>query len=122
MTTAITKELLKALRADIDTALKAVGEKHGVLLRAGNCSFTEVSATFKLEATAGATSAADAATLKAAADWKKNAVYFDLNPLWLGKSFTVGGKTYEILGLMPKRQKFPVLVKDEAGTQRLYGS
>lgn len=111
MTTAITKDFLKTLRADIDAALQAVGEKHGVLLRAGNCSFTENSATFKLEATLGVSNPADAAAVKAAASWKVNAVYFDMNPLWLGKSFKLGADSYEILGLQPKSRTKPVLTR-----------
>jgi len=45
----ITKELLRALRADVDGALEAVGKKHSVVLKLGRCTFTSSNATFKLE-------------------------------------------------------------------------
>lgn len=49
--TTITRDILKAIRGDIDAALAAVGEKHGVILKAGNASFSEANFTFKLEGT-----------------------------------------------------------------------
>jgi len=45
----ITKDLLRLLRSDIDAALSAVGTKHGIQLKAGNVTFTDLNATFKLE-------------------------------------------------------------------------
>lgn len=45
----ITKDTLRLMRADIDAALAPVAAKYGVQIRAGNCSFSELAATFKLE-------------------------------------------------------------------------
>lgn len=45
----IDKAMLKEMREEIDEALKALGEKHGVELHAGNASFTADGGHFKLE-------------------------------------------------------------------------
>ena len=44
------KQNIKALRVDIDAALKAVGTKYGIVLQAGRCKFMPKSAAFNLEA------------------------------------------------------------------------
>lgn len=45
----ITKELLRQLRQDINTALGAVADVHGIKLEAGKASFTDSTFTFKLD-------------------------------------------------------------------------
>ena len=47
-TTQISKESLRLLRNDIDTALESVARKHGISLRTGNATYTGTTATFKL--------------------------------------------------------------------------
>lgn len=48
--TAFEKNNLKELRKDIETALKAVAEKHDINISTGSIRFTASSATIKLEA------------------------------------------------------------------------
>jgi len=43
------KENLPILRSEIDIALQPIADKYGIKLSAGNVSFSEFSATFKLE-------------------------------------------------------------------------
>lgn len=116
----ITKPFLQALRTDLEAAMAEVAKKHGIVLRVGNCSFTETTAKFALEVAAlgEGEESGDVATLRARQDWKTNEKYltamYGLKPEWLGQSFTYGGKTYTVLGLMPKRQKYPVYVRNES--------
>ena len=114
-TTVITRDLLKALRTEMDAALKAVAERHGLLITTGNASFGPTAATFKLAvAVKGAgvsESSEDARTVKAASDWKMQAGLYGLNPEWLGERFSVNGNFYRVIGLMPRRPKFPVLAE-----------
>lgn len=63
--TTINRELLRVLRAEIDEALLALGNKHGLALNVGTASFSDTAATFKL--TVAVKGAMPAATLKKAA-------------------------------------------------------
>jgi hypothetical protein len=109
----LSKEILKVLRADINAALVAVGKRHGVSIAAGNCSFGPLTASFKLEVGVldGAPEGASPKEIKARADFTRYCGLFDLKPEWLDKEFTYGGDTCTVVGLMPNRSKFPVLVK-----------
>ncbi len=126
--TAFNKNTMPALRLEINAALKAVAEKHGILINLGNCRFGADTATWKLEAiqfpSANATVAgvanATAANLnpievKAALDWKAKAAYRGLPVNALGKQTLYGGKTYTIVGLMPRRHRYPILAKSVNG-------
>jgi hypothetical protein len=114
MTTTISKDFLRSIREQMNAALASVAEKNGVVIQVGNASFTPENANFKLTIATlpdGADPTASASELKAAADWKNQAVFFGLKVAWLGKTFTQLGSTCEIVGLMPKRRKYPVLVR-----------
>lgn len=111
----ITKDLLKALRADCNAALAEVAKKHGVILQVGNASFSGETATFKLEVakTDGATQGESIIVIKARDDWATYAPIFGMEAEWLGQSFRRSGSTYKILGVMPKRSKYPILVSKD---------
>jgi hypothetical protein len=49
--TEIKPALLQQLRTEINAALAKVAAKNGVVLKAGNCSYTATTFTFKLEGT-----------------------------------------------------------------------
>lgn len=118
--TVITPALLKAIRADADAALAAVAQKHGVVLRCGNGSYAETTAHLKLEIALGAAEGERPSHVKAREDWNKGAVLFGLQKEWLGKDMPRRGKpAVTIIGLMPKRQRFPVLVREEGGKEVL---
>lgn len=116
MTKEVTRDLLRVLRDELNAAIAPIAAKHGVALQVGNASFTPTTATFKLEVGIldGAPEGASTQVIKAQADWKRLARSFGLDPAWLGKSFSYAGVTATILGLMPKRTKYPILV-DKAG-------
>lgn len=113
--TAINAAALTMLRGEIDAALKALGEKHGITLRAGNGKYDgESIGSFKLDiCLPSSTGETNPALVKAERDWKAYAAEFDLQPEWLGKSFgrAKNGGVVTIVGLMPNRHKFPVLVR-----------
>jgi hypothetical protein len=109
MATNISKDLLQALRSDINAALKAVGEKHGVELSAGNASFTPMNATFKLEVR---TIAADGvAVTKEQADLKARRALLGLTEEHLTQVFTLGRDSYTLHGYRSKAQSKPFLIK-----------
>lgn len=113
--TTITRDFLRALRADLDAAIKSVGEKHGVSLSMGNASFTDVTAKFSLNVAvvSEGQEGASPEEIKAAEDWKRYAAIEGLGD-WVGKTFerrTSPGVKWTILGYMPRRTSYPILVK-----------
>lgn len=62
---------------------------------------------------------ANAQTIKAAQDWKAHAFMFGLNAEDLGKKFKYRGQEHTIMGLCPRKRKFPVLVS-VGGKQMLF--
>jgi hypothetical protein len=110
--TIITKPLLQALRADVDAALVAVAEKYGVILRCGNGSFADTTAHLKLEVAIGAPGESPA-LVKARESWRILCVAYGLKAEWLGRTFARTGDRFTVVGLEPKRQKFPVLCRRE---------
>lgn len=120
--TAIDRDLLKALRADMDAALAIVGAKHGVTINTGNASFSESSATFKVlivgQAPEEGTTAKD---LKAAQDLKALAPLFGADAKWAGKSFkSPTGQTFTVIGLLPSRPKRCILARSQAGRDFIF--
>jgi hypothetical protein len=109
MATQISKDLLRVLRADIDAALKAVGEKHGVELVTGNASFTPFNATFKLEVRAK--NADGEAVRKEEADLKARLGMLGMKDEHLTQVFTLGRDSYTLAGYRSKAPAKPFLIK-----------
>lgn len=121
-TTTITRELLKALRTDMDAALATVAAKHGVAINVGNATFSANAANFKLLVAAkgdGTPPGESAADLKAASDFRALATLYSLKPEWLGTAFRRHDGEWKIKGLLPKRQKYPVLAVNTTTGKRI---
>jgi hypothetical protein len=121
--TTIDKVLLQKLRTEMDAAMQAVAKANGVLIKTGSCSYRPASATFKVEVVAIGDDVEnsdnltnkDATTLKAASDWKARAILYGLDAAWLGQKAKTPQGEFEVVGLMPRRSKYPVLVKTASG-------
>jgi hypothetical protein len=116
----INRDVIRMLRAELELALAAVGEKHGIKINVGNASFTSSNVTFKVEA--AIIGEGGVVINKEAAAFKALAVSYGLLPDDLGKTFTTyaygGGSkapTYEIIGAAPRSFKFPILGKRADG-------
>lgn len=125
--TEFTRANTRAIQSDLLAAMQEVGAKYGVVIAAKGGRLNGVSAELKfaLGATDGDPKAAgkSATQIRAESDWKKYAVDFGMKAAWLGKSFTRdNGETVKIIGLMPRRRKFPVMVKRGAKEVLLTGT
>lgn len=99
--TTLDRDLLKALRVDIDAALAAVAQKHGVkTLRTGNATFDPGagSFTFKLEGVVEGGQGKDASRL----EMERR---FDSGLPAVGQAFTYGGTVYTAAGINTKATK-----------------
>ena len=114
--TAFTRQNLKELRPEIESALAALATKHGISIKLGNASFLNETATFKLELATISSSGVVAS--KEARDFTRYAFMYGLKPEHLNQVFTdFDGETYTVRGLMSKSRKYPVLVERQDGTQ-----
>lgn len=114
--TTIDKALLQTLRVEMNAALKAVAEKHGVVIEVGNASFMETSATFKLGVAVVNEDDENStvAEVKAAEVWTKAASSYGLKSEWLGETIAISGRAFKIVGLNTRKYKKPVIIKEIA--------
>ena len=108
------KIALKKLREAIDKALAPVADQLGLTkLRAGNIRYEPSGLSAKI--TLDAETVGSGGETKEQAAWAQYAQMYGLKPEWLHMSFRrAKGETVEILGLVPSRSKFPVLVTNTA--------
>ena len=107
------KANLQIMRADINAALAAVMEKHGVSISIGNISYSPEQFTTKLtcvlKSAASGDSSDNATTLKWKADFKSHAPLYGLKATDLGREVKIGSVTYTIAGARPRANDVIVL-------------
>ncbi len=111
-----TKSNLNTLRRDIDAALEAVAEKHGISVNLGNARFDSTSVAWKLNlATIGGDGVAKT---------PERTALERLYPQLVDKEVTVNGKggrklTGTVIGYKTRGRKYPFIVKTAAGNYKL---
>ena len=109
MTDKITRAFLKNIRDEINAALAPLAEKHGVAFHAGNASFQDHKATFKLEVMVGGVEDA------AKRDWDSCCSLYGFKPEDFGRTFWSGSDQFTICGIKPRSRKYPILGKSKRG-------
>jgi hypothetical protein len=98
------KLVSKKLYEELEPLLNKHGFKLGKVSAAVDEAFGTVRLTLNL-ADANLTDASGELTTAEAERWKSHAQYLDLNPEWLGRSFSQGGKLFVIKGLRDGNSK-----------------
>jgi hypothetical protein len=106
--TEITPALCDTLRAEIDTALKSVGDAHGVTLELGTISYTAAKAT-------GRITILPVGGNPYASGFERYARGYGLLLADLGQEVKIDGQTYTILGLKPRATKRPTVLRRADG-------
>lgn len=102
---------LRVLRTDLDAALKAVADKHGITLTVGSMRFSESEVRMKLTANTGSSAElVQAKTDASAADLARLSALYDLPEGLLGRKITVRGSHFTISGAKLSRRKYPFSV------------
>jgi hypothetical protein len=101
------RQSLRALRADLDSAMATIANKYGIQLNAGNISFTAETATIKVAAGIIKNGTVVTAEAKAFDQYKR---LVGLGHLSVGDSINIQGKQYTITGYKPRSSKAPVCV------------
>jgi hypothetical protein len=98
----ITEDLCRILDAEITVAMAAIAARHGLTVKVGGGSFTGASfkprVEFLVEGEVGASKKDEDA-------FRQFAGMFGLSAEMLGKTFTVSGEAYKIVGLAPARSR-----------------
>ena len=98
---AISATLLQTLREDLNEAIKAVGEKHGVALKVGSASYSGNNATFKMDV---AGIVGGTVVTKQVQDFLSYVGIHGFAKDDLGKTFTYGGCSYAVAGYAPRKR------------------
>lgn len=103
---AFDKQNLKTLRADLDAALKAVADKHGIDLSVGTIRFdaaafsAKIDGAVKQKAADGSVVEGDLpASHKWVVGWNRYAESYGFKVTDLGREFSLYGKRYRVAGL-----------------------
>jgi hypothetical protein len=106
--TEITPALCDTLRAEIDAALRSVGEAHGVTLALGTITYSAAKATarFTILPVGGN---------PYASGFEQYAPGYGLVPADLGQEVEIDGHIYTILGLTPRATKRPMVLRRTEG-------
>ncbi len=104
---AFNKQNLPTLRDDINAALAAVGEKHGISLRAASARFDDKLVTYKLEGSI----LGDGGEVV-----DKYAVALqEYHPELVGKQITLNDKRFTVVGFNTSSRKWSFHIKDTNG-------
>ena len=114
------KKKIQAMQADMLAALESVAKKHSVEFQFKSSTFGDFEWLAKMSVTD-----IDAQALAKAEDVRKTTfkVYsrrFGYDPSIFGKSFSFRGETRTIVGVEPKRKKFPIITKNSDGSESLF--
>ncbi len=95
----INRSICKNLRANINEELKGLGEKHGLIVHAGNASYDDNSVTIKVTLSLVGYDKDEAA-------FKQLCTFYNLTPEDYGREFTANGHTYRLVGINSRSPKF----------------
>ena len=113
----IDKELLKEFREDFKQAVLELEDKYGFVIDLEQIKYGTTSFEGTLKVTEGESH--EAVYRK---DFAAICSKYGFQESDFGKSFISSGKAYTIIGLMPNRKKYPVLVRQRDGSKRLFNN
>jgi hypothetical protein len=112
------KATVHTLITDMEAALQSVADKHGIILKRKNCSYRSNVCAVPFEVCVERVTADGNVETPESATYKARCFQFGLKPEWLFEWFTdFLGKRLQVVGLKPRRRKYPVVVRAENGTQ-----
>ena len=121
----ITKPQLKAIRADLDEALRVVGEKHGFVLTQGNCRFQTDTFTTKIDGmmvgkSSGNPTDAAKVVFEKNVDLYNRRQFGDQNKIPVDsyeKMFVNRGTEFIVVSCSPKAKQYPIIGQNANGTK-----
>ena len=99
----LNRDFCRTLSTEIETALKAIADKHDLNLQMTGGAFNFSSYRPKIEFSTKEESGIPST-------WSRHCFSMDLKPEDFGKTFIHGGTEFQITGLDLKKHKYPILV------------
>jgi hypothetical protein len=114
------QEQIKIIQEHLKAAFSDIGAKHKVIINMGSLSYNDLYFTCPIKGrftdAQGSTEEADKA------EWDMYCGKFGMTPDMFGKSFSIAGKTYKIIGIKPKARKYPVVGQVGSGGKYVFSS
>jgi len=104
--------VLGQIRKEFDAAVADLSTKYGITVDLGRINYGELEASAKIQFLINGENGVNAADRQA---YLQYAASFELKPEWLDKTFEKDGETFTIVGLNPRKSKFPVITKNASG-------
>lgn len=111
------KQNLNVVRDVIEKALKEAGVDIGVTFRTGNCTYGDAECKFQLSVRVADPKAQENAKKES---FNRYCRSFGLRPEDYGTTITTAGKRLTLIGILPKKIKYPFEMKDENDKVMLY--
>ena len=111
--TQFTKANCRFLREELDAALKDVGDRLGIKLRAGNIRFD--SNTAKIAVEASVRTATGEVVSRHAAPFKQLCALYGFKPEDLGRRLVLQGREHKLTGLRPRAARMPMVITRDDG-------
>lgn len=103
------RDAVRLLRIQLQLKLDELSKALDFDIRLGSARFSQTNVTFKLEVSKVGNDGV--AENRAVTDFKRLASSYGLKAEDLHKEFTMMGKQYRIVGLMPRRHAYPLLIE-----------
>ena len=103
--------MVKEIRTKLEKVIKEQFNSDTMIAEVGSCRFSNRSATFKIEFVD------DSASSLAESNWNLLCSSFGLKKAWLGKTITINGKSFDIVGLKPRARKNSVIIANSEGRE-----
>lgn len=110
------KETIRAIRVDLNNALKEVAAKYGMAIGAGDASFNAMTATYKLVCAIGV-EPQDSPTMGQYTLELKKMHPLLFPDLKLDARYSLGSGVYEIVGYNSRARKHPMLLRNIANNK-----
>src|SRR5688572_28761642 len=109
--TSMTRDNFKAIAARIDAALQPIAEELGISISRGRGTYDEINGLGTLKVEVAIKKPDGTVATREAAYFREAAPLYGLKPEDLGRTFEVKGEQYQLVGLKPRAEKMPFLVK-----------
>lgn len=114
------KKELEWIRKEIDAVLDLVGENHGIKLAIGSIRYTDK--TFKCQLSGvvpeSGQESMSAKQIEYYENYKSQCMFYGMTESELGTKKTIKGKSYKLIGLNSRAEKFPLVLECAGKTIR----
>ncbi len=108
-------QALRVMAQDIEEALRAVAEKHSLVITTGKIKYSDFTADIVLKV-ALQTGDSEEPLDVYALEYKQFAHLFSLQQEWLFQTYrAANGTTYKVVGLKYANRRYPVICESETG-------